>query len=203
MKRYYFFKLFFLLLSVSWLSGCTLFSPVKEADNIYLLETTPPRIPVKYSRSRILLVMQPETVPAYNTTNMAYATMPYQIAYYAKSRWAETPSEMLYPLVVQTLENTNAFHAVVTPPYSGRYDYVLNMQILKLEHDYTLRPPAAHLVVRAILTRAGTGQIIEIHQFCATHPIKTATPYGGVWAANKATAKFLAELAHWVTQTLR
>ena len=36
------------------------------------------------------------------TTQMAYSTEAYQIAYFAKNEWAETPSQMIQPLIVKT-----------------------------------------------------------------------------------------------------
>ena len=85
--------------------------------------------PKKYMRPKILLISVPETIPVYNTTEMAYMIKPYQIAYFSLNQWAETPAEMLQPLLVQTLQNTHHFKAIVTPPYSGHFDYVLNTQI--------------------------------------------------------------------------
>src|SRR5262249_9060468 len=85
------------------LAGCSFFSPVKtDSPNKYLLNRIPAVVPTKPTRSITLLVFAPETQPIFNTTQMAYTIKPYQIAYFSKNQWAETPTEMLQPLLVQT-----------------------------------------------------------------------------------------------------
>src|SRR3990167_9175906 len=154
-------KLQILLLSMMILSSCSLLAPVKlESETSYLLNTVPYPIKARQSQSITLFVSPPETVPAYNTTKMAYTVIPYQIAYFTKNRWAETPSQMLQPLIVQTLQNTGYFHAVVTPPFIGGYDYALNTQILVLQQNFTYKPARVQLTVRAQLSKIATNQVI-------------------------------------------
>lgn len=181
------------------LSGCL--SPVQsDTTSTYVINTTPIHIPKKATRSATILVLQPETRPIYNTTQMAYTVKPYQVSYYARNQWAETPSQMIQPLIVQTLQNTHAFHAVVTPPYSGRYTYLLATQILKVQQNFLRCPSVFEVSVQAQLTRAATNQIIATKQFAVSVPIPHRTPYSGVIAANRATAIMLSELADFTLQ---
>ena len=185
-----------ILLGALSLSGCL--SPVKtDPVNTYEITTVPSHIPVSRMRSTTLLVTQPDTSPAYNTANMAYSMRPYQLSYFSQNRWSETPSQMLLPLIVQTLQNTHYFHAVVTPPFSGRYSYVLSTQITKLQLDYTHRPALLRLAINAQITSTMSNQIIAAKQFSVTEPIRQGTPYSGVFAANKATAKLLTQLTEF------
>lgn len=180
------------------LSSCSLLSPVKtEPSATYLLNTVPHCLPKKQTRPLTLLVLPPDTRPVYNTTLMAYTIKPYQVSYFARNQWAETPSQMLLPLIVQTLQNTHYFHAVVTPPYSGRYNYLLTTQILTLQQNYICCPHVVEMSVRAQLLRGSTSQVVATKQFNVLVPIRQRTPYCGVYAANRATAIILTELAYF------
>ena len=185
------------------LSGCSLLSPVKsEPENTYVLTSIPAYTVARRTHPITLLVMPPDTNPAYNTTQMAYTVKPYQIAYFAQNRWAETPSQMLQPLMVQTLQNTRYFHAVVTPPYAGRYQYMLSTHILKLQQDYTRRPAVLQLTLRAQLSRVTTNQIMATKQFSVVEPLWQKSPYGGVIAANRATATMLKHLSDFCLENV-
>lgn len=109
---------YLMILSFIILSGCSMLAPVKpEQTSNYVLNRVPSNIPHKSGHGGTILVLQPDTRPVYNTTRMAYTDKPYQVAYFGQNEWAETPSQMLQPLIMQTLQNTHHYHAVVSPPY--------------------------------------------------------------------------------------
>src|SRR5579863_6715718 len=108
-------KFVILLFVALTLSSCSLFSPVNlSKDSTYMLNAAPQLSHKKRMHSITLLVLTPETRPAYNTTQMAYSIKPYQVGYFSQNQWAETPSQMIQPLMVQTLQSAHYFHAVVT-----------------------------------------------------------------------------------------
>lgn len=186
-----------LIAIVLTLTGCGL-SPVSSDPNAtYLLNTLPSHIPDKHRDAGTIFVMTPQTQPSYNTTRMAYTVKPYQIAYFARSQWAETPAQMLQPLIVQSLQNTHYYHAVASAPYMGKYRYVLTTDIVKLQQNYVMHPVSAEFFVRAQLSQAATGQVIATKMIAVRVPIRCKTPYGGVMAANNATGKLLAELTNF------
>lgn len=178
------------------LSGC--FGPIQtEPTSTYVLNTIPSCIPKRTTRPITLLVLQPDTRPVYNTTQMAYTIKPYQVAYFGRNQWAETPSQMLQPLIVQSLQSTHYFRAVVTPPYAGQYNYLLSTQILELQQNYVRCPNVVEFSVRAQLLRGETNQVVATKQFTVAVPIRRRTPYSGVFAANQATGIMLAELTNF------
>lgn len=184
------------ILSIFMLAGCSLLSPVKvDTQNKFILNKVPDVVPARNTHSTILLVSAPEARPILNTTQMAYTIKPYQISYFSQNQWAETPGEMLQPLLVQTLQNTHYFKAIVTPPYIGHYDYTLNTQILELMQDFTHRTPTLIMTVRAQIIRFSNNQIIGTKQFSVTLPIPQGSPYGGVYAANYASALILERIS--------
>lgn len=183
-------------LSMALLSSCSLLSPVTvSSQKTYLLNTIPHPVHKKPPRAITVLVMPPESRPIYNTTQMAYSTKPYQIAYFSQNQWAETPAQMWQPLMVQTLQQTHYFHAVVTPPYGAYYDYVLTTQILQLKQDFTCKPAMLQLAVKVQISKTATNRVIATKQFVVDQPILQKTPYHGVIAANCAAASILKRIA--------
>ncbi len=192
--------IFIIFLSVI-LTGC--FSPVKMTPpKTYLLTDMPAVKTYKHKRGGTLLVVPPEASAAFYTKEMAYSLKTYQLSYFARNRWAETPSQMLYPLIIQTLQNTHYFHAVVTSTYLGHYNYLLKTQLLDLQQDFTHHPILYHLVLRAQLSNAG-GRVIAVKQFDIAVPVRQANPYAGVIAANRATEIMLRKLAYFCLKNLK
>lgn len=178
------------------LSSCQLFSPVKPPDiNKYAIKKLPEDI-IRHRRHRkTLLVLPIESRPAYNTTMMAYSAWPYQVGYFANNEWIETPGQMLLPLVVQTLQNTNFYRAIVTAGYAGTYEYVLYLQLLNAKDDFNDSPPQFELTVRAQILKVATARIVATKTFAIAEPLKYRRPFSGVVAANTAAAEFQRRLA--------
>jgi cholesterol transport system auxiliary component len=189
-----------LIACVVLFSGCVLFSPVKIDTKRNVLSDIPLDLPSETTHSATLLVLVPETMPAYATTQMAYSTQAYQIAYFSQNEWAETPSQMIQPLIVKTLRNTHYFSEVLSPPYSGRHTFALHVEILELKQDFTSEPAALQLAMRIYLNREATNQIIATKELSVREPMSERNPYAGVVAANAAMPKLLRELAKFVVE---
>jgi cholesterol transport system auxiliary component len=187
-------------LSASILSGCGLLSPVKIEIQKNVLNKIPIDLPKEKSRAASLSVLVPETRPIYDTTQMAYTIQPYQIAYFSQNEWGETPSQMIQPLIVQTMQNTNYFSAVLSQPHFGRHTYVLRTEILELKQDFTSNPAMLELAMRFQLSREATNEIIATKELSIREPMREKTPYAGVVAANDATAWLLRELARFIVE---
>jgi cholesterol transport system auxiliary component len=185
------------------LASCSVLSPVKTSTNEnYLLN---PHVPVAIHRSHpvTLLVTTTESNAIYNTSQMAYSLSPHQVTYFAKSRWADIPSRMLQQSIIQTLQNTHFFAAVVSSSAVGNYNYILNTQLLELTQDFTQKPSVVRMSVRAEITRASNNQIIAVKQFNAVETAPQDTPCGGVVAANRATADILQQLSSFTLRKIR
>lgn len=190
-------RIYIFTIATLLLSGCL--SPVKtNPPATYVISNVPAASSHAQKHSTVLLVLQPDARPIYQTTQMAYTNRRYQVDYFSENKWAETPSQMLLPLLVQSLQNTNHFKAVLSPPYSGHYNYVLSTQILRFDQDLLQHPEAFRLIVRATLTRTSTGQLIASKDFAINVPLAKLSPYDGVVAANKATQRLLSEINDFV-----
>jgi cholesterol transport system auxiliary component len=176
------------------LNGCSMFTPVKN-PTLYVINTVPESIPKRHSDGSSLVVITPDANQLYSSSDMAYTTSPYQVAYYAKNSWAEPPAQMLKPLMIDTLQKTHHYQAVSTADVLGQNDYVLHTQLQQLQQDFYQGRSYIHLKILAQLVRSNTGKIVATKFFDITEPAPQLSPYGGVVAANLATEKFLRQLA--------
>jgi cholesterol transport system auxiliary component len=176
-------------------SACSMFSPVPNANTTYLVNTLPRDIPVRREHAGTIMVAATDSVPVYNTVDMAYTTSAYQIAYFAKSTWAETPAQMLKPLLVETLHKTHHYRVVTSSETAGHSDYVLHTQIIEFRQVFDLGASALHFKLAAQIVKTGTGKVVATKLFNVVQPAPYNSPYGGVIAANEATAEMLRQVA--------
>lgn len=192
-------KLVGVLISILFLSACAL-SPIPSIPiTRYTLNSLPLPAPAlkKLSRSITLLVTEPTTQAIYNTTQIAYTPAPHQLNYFVKNRWAAKPTQMLHYLIVQTLQNTRHYHAVILSPFAGRYDVMLTTQLVQLQQDFSRQPSIVRVILRAQLTRAKNHRILAARQFSIIKVAPEDTPEGGVTAANQAVTEILKQLAEF------
>jgi cholesterol transport system auxiliary component len=181
---------------------CLRHNTAKSEPVTAILDKVPELIPARAVSPATLLVRFPETSAAYDTTRMAYSMRPYQLAYFRDNQWAETPAEMIQPLLVRTLRQTDFFRAILSQPGSGPPDYTLRTEILELIQDHTAIPPTLRLRLRLQLFDA-SGQPIAGHDIVEQERMRDAVPYAGVVAANDAMAKALRETAQFVISSAR
>ncbi len=179
-------------------SGCTVLPAGGAEPRKSVIAKMPGELPQRETRGATLLVFPPDTSPLYDTTQMAYTERPYQIDYFSQHQWGEPPSQMLLPLLVKTLENTHAFQSVVTPPYTGRYAYVLRTEVLELTQDFTADPAVLVLSLRLRLSNSATNSVIATRDIVLREPMRDRTADAGVEAANDAAAKALQQTARFV-----
>ena len=189
------------LCAVALLAGCALPAP-EPAMTAALIDQLPAQLPQAPRGALAILVLTPQARPAYDTPRMAYSLRPHHIAYYSRNEWAETPPQMLQPLLVRALESTGGFHAVLAPPQSGTYTHALQADVLELLQDFDRQPPVLRLVLRVQLADAAR-RSVATREFSARQPLAESSPAGGVRAANEAMAQLLGEVAAFVLEQAR
>jgi cholesterol transport system auxiliary component len=183
-------------MSVLLLSGCTgLPAPQESSENIYVLESLQATKPVRVKRNLVLAIGEPQTRPGFDTPQMAYVQQPHELNYFVTSRWADTPARMLEPLLVQAMEQTGSFRAVVQVPGAVPADVRLETELIRLQHDFMTRPSRAQLTLRAQLIDVRGQRVLAVKQFDESENAASDNAYGGVTAANRALQRMLDQLA--------
>ena len=191
-----------LLVLVFLLSSCSLLTPVKSDDATNYVFNRLPCVRT-YAKHNITLYVAPiASDPVYDTDNMAYSRHPYVIEYFAKNKWADTPAQLLKPLVLKTLRDTNHFHAVTSSPHSIRYDYVLNLRVIELNQVFYTHSSCERFILHAEIVNSRTGKIVASREFVVVKPALYRSPYGGVAAANRAVEDALEQLAYFTVRVI-
>lgn len=183
------------------LAGCALAPAADPPMTASLLDQVPADVPRRAVTGATLLVLPPQARPAIDSTQMAYTLRPHHLAYFAQNQWAETPPQMLQPLIVRTLEATGAFRAVLTTPPAGSDTLALQTEIVDLVQDFTSEPPVLRFSLRARL--GDDSRALATKEITVRETMQQKTPYAGVVAANAAVAQALRQLAGFVLDNIR
>ncbi|HHF7368180.1 TPA: ABC-type transport auxiliary lipoprotein family protein [Legionella bozemanae] len=178
------------------LSAC---SPVKiSVKNQYQLSAYSTKQLAKKPMPITLLVTTPDAAAGYQTEQMLYVKKPYALEPFVKNAWVNPPADMLYPLILQSLQRTNLFEAVTSNAYTLGATYRLDTQLLSLQQNFLKKPSILEFSAKVVLTHVSDNNVLASKIINLRIPCPSDTPYGGVIAANKATQQFTAALTHFV-----
>lgn len=186
------------IMSCAALTACTLIKPPPAVSmQSYVLELPAADHPTQAARpqSKSLVVAELRTRPGYDTPRMAYVKRDYTLDYYANSQWADTPARMLQPLLVNALESTGHYSAVLRAPAPVAAGLRLDAEIVRLEQVFTTQPSHMRIALRVLLIDARNGQVLGQREFDADTPAASDDAYGGVRALNQALAPLLSDVA--------
>jgi cholesterol transport system auxiliary component len=188
-------------LSILMLSAC---SPVKipVTSQYQLTDYSSQRVTGR-PRPIAVWVTMPEAASGYQTEQMLYINKPFQLAAFVKNSWSNPPADMLYPLMVQSLQRTGFFHAIMSSVYSQGADYRLDTQLLSLNQNFLKKPSILEFSVKIVLTRVDDNKVIASKIISQQIPCPMDTPYGGVLAANKAVFRFTKLMSDFVMSHVR
>ncbi|KTC95000.1 ABC-type transport auxiliary lipoprotein family protein [Legionella feeleii] len=195
------FGLILLFCAHCLLTAC---SPIKTPiTNQYKLAAFSNKQLAANAAHQSILVTTPDAVAGYQTEQMLYIQQPFELGSFAKNAWIDPPADMLFPLIVQSLQRSGYFYAVASTPHSEQTDYRLDTQLIALQQNFLRKPSVLDLVVKVTLThvsdnRVVASKVISQHVCCPMD-----TPYGGVIAANRATENLTAEVTNFVVNHVK
>ncbi len=189
------------LVPILLLAACSVFpAPKAASQNIYVLEAVPD-IPAgratQVKPELVLAVGMPRALPGFDTTRMAYVQQPYELDYFVTSRWADTPAQMLGPIIAQAMRQTHSFRAVVQVPGTIPTDVRLDIELVRLQQDFITRPSRMQLTLRAQLIDVRGKRLLASQQFDESETAASEDAYGGVVAANRLLQRVLGKLAEF------
>jgi cholesterol transport system auxiliary component len=180
-------------LVVPWLvAGCAPFQQApQQSPSLHVLQ--PGALPAMAARRSDLTleVGVPRAAPGFDTPRIAYVERPYAIDYYSRSEWADTPARMLGPLLAAAFERSGAFRAVVLAPTSALAELRVDVELVRLQQDFTIKPSRADLALRVQVVDARARHVLATLVVEETEPAATQDAYGGVAATNAALERAL------------
>jgi len=178
------------------LDGCAgLRTAQSESPNLYVLEAKSLTKAARAKRDVVLEVSGPRAWPGFDTPEMAYVQRPYELDHFAASRWVDTPSRMLAPLLVQVLQQTESFKAVMQSPSVVASDVRLDVELVRLQQDFQTRPSRIELTLRVQIIDSRGRRVLASRLLEETENAPSDDAYGGVIAANAALQRVLEHLA--------
>lgn len=184
-----------ILLGAMMLAGCTgLHAPKTETPHVYTLDTQLPTSKPQAKRDLVLAVAMPHARSGFDTTQMAYLRQPHELNYFAVNRWADTPARMLNPLLVQALEQTSSFRAVVQTPSIVTANIRLDTELIRLQQNFGAQPSQIQLTLRAQLIDIASKRVLAVKVLDDTENAPSDDAYGGVIAANLVVQRVLGQL---------
>lgn len=192
-----------IVLSALLISGCSFLEPAKTPTiTQYIVHSTPQPYVRSSNKPITLMVAAPKTNALFDTTKIIYSDTPNETNSYAVSRWAKKPSQMLLPLMVQTLEKTRYFRAVVAAPFIGQQDYTLSTHILCLQQVYNQRGAFVKFIVKAQIIEEYTHKVMRQKVFNITQRMPYCCVQSGVQITNRANEEFLHKLSVFTINTI-
>ena len=202
-------RLFVTALSLIALSACGTLRPGPEkSPAFYALEGTQDAAPAAAATASpttapTLMIDPPHAAAGYDSSRIIYTREPHKLEYFAHSEWIDPPPRMLAPLLVAALTNSGAFRAVVLMPSAANGDVRLNTEIIRLQHEFGIRPSRVRFTLRAYLVDNRTRRVLASQEFDASAPAASEDPHAGVVAANLAVQRVLGQLASFCAAATR
>jgi len=179
------------------LGGCTVLQPAKSTSmSTYALEAQFDNAGIS-AGDQTLLVTTPGARPGFDSRHMVYTKKPHELEFFTQNQWVESPAHMLAPLLVQVLESSGKYRAVVTTRSAASADLRLDTEIIRLQHEFITRPSQVHLTVRAQLIDMQGKRVLATQEFDVTEAATSDDPYGGVIATNRAVKTMLIKIAEF------
>lgn len=188
------------------LSGCASLLPKPvAAPTLYTLEdkvrsatALPSNIPAKATAT--LVVNTPRADAGFDSPHIMYVREPYKLEYFVHSEWVDTPARMLLPLVVLSLNKAGAFKAVVPATIAAIGELTLDIEIVRLQQDFSAKPSRVVFTVRAYVLDTQTRKTIVWRELETVVAAISDDPAGGVVAANRAVQIALQQVADFCVE---
>ncbi|MDF3054464.1 MAG: hypothetical protein K0Q74_371 [Gammaproteobacteria bacterium] len=190
-------KILFLMPALLALSACL--GPVKTPTiNTYTITAQQASTTKGTShKGGVILVSMPVASPGLDTNQMVYIQKKHQLNYFAHNRWIAPPAEMLAPLLVQSIEETGCFAAVVLAPFVGNTEFNLQSGITLFQQIFEDDGSQVRVGLHVTLVDS-TSEKVRQKWIEVTVPTQENTPYAGVVAMNEAVSSALRQVNRFV-----
>ena len=179
------------------LAGCALLaSPGAAPPSLFAHD--PPRESARPrdASAQTIDIAPPGARAGFDGPRMAYVTRPYELKFFARHQWVESPARMLAPLLMEALLRDGRLDAVQSGA-SLAAALRLETEIVALQQEFAAHPSQVRFTLRAQLLDLAERRVLASSAFEAVEAAPSDDPYGGVVAANRAVARVLDAVAQW------
>lgn len=144
-----------------------------------------------------LIVNPPHAASGFDSQRIIYVREAHKLEYFARNEWIDTPARMLAPLIVDAVEKSGTFRAVVTTPSAATGDLRLDTEVMRLQQDFASQPSQVRFTLRAYIVDNTTRRVLARREFDESIAAASEDAHGGVVAANRAVQAVLEQLANF------
>ncbi|WP_353573114.1 ABC-type transport auxiliary lipoprotein family protein [Candidatus Albibeggiatoa sp. nov. BB20] len=196
------FRLIFAPFIILLLTSCS-FLAADTAPKHYFIAIDPVSLPANKVDGKTILISIPQATPGFDTQQMVYVKTPYVLEHYRDNLWVDNPSRLLLPLIVQSLEATGKFGAVLSATSSPILGELrLDTEIIRLQQEFLESPSRVRFTLRVQLLDMAQRAILDTSVFDVTEIAPSEDAEGGVIASNRAVQVVLEQLAEFVVKHL-
>ena len=174
-------KNLFYLLMIVLLSGCSLKQEVSDI-NSYSIDFSSKNSSYQNS-SKSILIEEPMVNNSFNSREIFYTTKPYLFEEYAKNKWINLPSNMIYNQLIDSFIASNIFSNVISKDSKIEHKYTLKTDIIKLYHEF--KEDKSYAILKIKFDLIEDKKIIKTISFDKNVLCETNDAYGFVKALNK------------------
>jgi cholesterol transport system auxiliary component len=189
------------LVMCSLVSSCAVLgSKTPSALTIYNFDVPAAAVTVTTpaKNAPVLLVEVPHAAAGYESNRMVYTRQAQTQEVFANSTWADTPSRMLAPMLVERLQQSGQFQAVLLAPTAAKSSLRLDTTIVQLQQDFLQVPSRVHLRLQVTLLDNDTREVRAWRTINITSDATSEDAAGGAKAANAAVQDALQQLADFL-----
>jgi len=195
MKHRYGLALVLMVLLI--MSGCAL----KEAApmKIYTLDAgdVSPVVSSRYKKS-VLKVSYPQTLKEKMSDKMCFSYSSSDRGVYLNSEWSNAVEKLVQGSVIEILQQSRLFKAVLPYASTAGEDYRLESMIYDFSHHLRGDDSYAIVSIEFTLVDSYTGKLVKSRRFSYKEPTPTVDASGYVIATNKAMHRLAHDLVLWL-----
>lgn len=182
--------LFFIFLII--FTGCDLKQNSIEINH-YSIDFKSKEI-IKKTKLGSIFIEEPNVNRSFNLTSIFYNTKPYLFEEYAKNRWINVPSNMIYNQLLDSFNSSKLFANVISKDSKLEHKYNLKTDIIKLYHSFENDKSYAILKIKFDLIE--DKKVIKSYSYDKKVLCKTNDAYAFVEALNKSFEEVVNDLLY-------
>jgi len=189
---------FFTIGLFSLLAACAFSSPPERLHyQINPAEVLPQVAPAATKSPDILRIAAPKGDFGLASDGIQIQTADLNITKIENAAWVEPLNKMLEPLLVQSLENSGLFTAVVDDdsPATASLELQTSIERFTLVYPADSSPPHVEVTLRVNLIQLPENKLISSRRFSASEPVQTVRITYIISAFEHALSRCLAQLA--------
>lgn len=130
-----------------------------------------------------IFIEEPNVNRSFNSNSIFYTTKPFLFEEYAKNKWINLPSSMVYNQLIDSFNTSRVFANVISRDSKIEHRYKLKSEIIKLYHSFEEEKSYAVLKVKFDLIE--DKKIVKSFTYDKKVLCKSNNPYGFVESINK------------------